>query len=295
MMATNNSWNGGYGGGNASTAKYSNYASSPGGGGGFLAGSQGGFDSPGTGAKKFAKQSLRPVAIKHLLRAKVEVEGAGPMLDNEELSMVKIIGRVSKAGVASTVLKYMISDGPHNIECVKFMSDSSDPTDVQTFSEGSYVKVIGIAKMNSKTNVLQLSNIFVFPVTSMDEVTYHNLECIYSYLQITRGSSGGAPHGQNMTADQSNAYNSSAYASNNQQGFQQGAMGGGQNPYSHLPRIDSQIISLFDKYQDGVDINTIMGTLRSVGSQQEIGEAVERLENEGHIYDMGDGRFCKTT
>ncbi|KAJ3013146.1 UNVERIFIED_CONTAM: replication factor A protein 2 [Siphonaria sp. JEL0065] len=246
-------------------------------------------------AKRYSKQSLRPVSIKHLLRAKAEVEGANPMLDNEELSMVKIIGRVSKATAVSTFLKYSIADGPHSIECIKFMNDqSTDSNDVQTFSEGSYVKVIGNVKVNGKSNTLQVTNIFVFPVTSMDEVTYHNLECVYSYLQMTRGNDAMQTHGGNMTTDQSNAYNSSAYANtSNQHNFQQGG-NAGNNQYAHLPRIEAQIMGLLDKYQDGVDVNTIMGTLRSVGSQDEIGGALGRLEGEGHVYDMGDGRFCKT-
>ncbi|KAJ3066670.1 DNA-directed RNA polymerase I subunit rpa2 [Rhizoclosmatium hyalinum] len=300
MMGGGNNWNSGYGGGGSGgAAKYStNYAAnsnngagfnSPG-SGGFLSASQGGgFDaSPGLGGKRFGKQSLRPVSLKHLARAKAEVEGAPPMLDNEELSYVKIIGRISKASVASTLLKYMVTDGPYSVECVKYLSDSADPNDVQTFSEGTCVKVVGIAKINSKKNVLELSGIFVYPVTNMDEVTYHNLECIYHHLQLTRGV-GGAMPGQ-MTADQSNAFNSTAYA-NNTNAFQQP---GATNHYAHLPPMEAQIMGLLDKYQDGVDLDNIMGSLRSVGAPADIRGALERLENEGHIYDTGDGRYCKT-
>ncbi|KAJ3013278.1 UNVERIFIED_CONTAM: hypothetical protein HDU68_000782 [Siphonaria sp. JEL0065] len=118
----------------------------------------------------------------------------------------------------------------------------------------------------------------------MDEVTYHNLECVYSYLQTTRGTDAMQTDGGNMTTDHSNACNSSACSNtNNQNNFQQA--GNASNQYAHLPRIEAQIMGLLDKYQDGVDVNTIMGTLRSVGSQDEIGYVFTMQLSEGGVRD----------
>ncbi|KAJ3064374.1 hypothetical protein HDU98_012206 [Podochytrium sp. JEL0797] len=133
---------GGYNGGGGGAAKYStNYAnaSPQPQGGGFSASQGGGFDSPGGGGKQFRKQSLRPVSIKHLSRARAETEGASLVLDGEEMNMVKVIGRITKASVASTVMKYLVSDGNHNVECVKFLSpeQGGDLADTQTFRQAS--------------------------------------------------------------------------------------------------------------------------------------------------------------
>ncbi|KAJ3117545.1 DNA-directed RNA polymerase I subunit rpa2 [Physocladia obscura] len=307
MSGGNSNWNSGYGGA-GNTTKYNSYGnnnnSNSNNGNNYRSNTnsyspqpqqQGGFsnsqhvagfaDSPST-QKKFTNQSLRPVSIKHLLRAKVETEGNPPSLDGEELGLVKIIGRVSKASVNSTSLKYVVSDGPYNIECSKFVgADNVDGNDYNTFSEGTYVKIIGTAKMYK--NAVTLSNIFVFPVPEFDEITYHNLECVYIHLLLTRGDPMTV---SNMTADQSNAYNSTAYAAGGSTPGG-GAINSKNHPYSHLPRVQGQIMLTLSKSADPVPRDTIFAALRGVANDADIGEALQSLENEGHLYDNGDSTY----
>ncbi|KAJ3212781.1 replication factor A protein 2 [Entophlyctis luteolus] len=231
--------------------------------------------------QKFANQTLRPVSIKHLLRARAEIEGNPPVLDGIELGLVRIVGRITKTSVTSTALKYVLAEGPHTIECSKLMgSDMSDSAELNAFSEGTFVKVFGAAKIYKSQ--VQVANMFVYPITNFDEVTYHSLECVYVHLKLTRGEEMTNP----MTVDQSNALNSSVYAVSSSNGL--------ANKYSQYPRVQASILSILDKYTDAVPKSVLIAQMRGIAPPSEIEMAFNALESEGFIYDNGDQSFQKT-
>ncbi|KAJ1561315.1 replication factor A protein 2, partial [Cladochytrium tenue] len=200
----NNNFGGGGGGAFSNFNSYSAANNSPAGGGG---GGYGGFggggggtfspsqtNSPGTGAKPRTSWSARPVTIKHLLTASQEVGGENALfeLDGHEFSTAVVVGRVQRATSTSTFTSYIIEDGTGQIDIRKWVQKSNesdfDAAAEETYPVGAYLRVVGAMRPYQGKTYLQAHAIF--PIQSVDEITYHILDAVYAHLYITRG---GAP------------------------------------------------------------------------------------------------------
>ncbi|KAI8608953.1 hypothetical protein BC830DRAFT_1173974 [Chytriomyces sp. MP71] len=267
-MSGNGGWNGGYAGGggqygNTSTG-FGGYGGSA--AGGFVSGSQGGGDSPSQ--KTFRNGTLVPVTVRMLVSAKPLSADAPLMLANHELSNVRIMGRITRSQVTSQLVRYTVTDGAHSVECTKFgAGDGTDAADAPAFAEGTYVKVFGLAKFNTKNATVIINTNHVAPVSGMDEVTFHNLECVYVHLQMTRGTDVLQNPAMNPT--QSNAFHNSAYSAGATPGGGFNQNSAGNTKYAGLPRVEASILQLLDA-QDALYQDAIQQSLRGIASAQEI-------------------------
>ncbi|KAJ3307753.1 replication factor A protein 2, partial [Blyttiomyces sp. JEL0837] len=276
--------------------------SSPGGGGG---GGGGGFTTPGGGGEtpkgpggnRRGDQSLRPVTIKNLQRARQDGADMNPFnLDGRELATAVVIGRVTRTLSQSTFNVYTIHDGTAQMDVKKWIDkdasvDEFSEDSNEMFPEGSYVKAIGTLRMKMKSTDLELHAFSVRPVESMDEITYHFLDCIYVHLYLTRpmldtsAQHMGGGHQQqqqqqfHLNQEQSDAFQKSAYNNNNN-----------NNGYQFNNTLQERICNLVRGNE--CTIGTIIHNMRAYASEQEIRGMVGHLETEGYLCntnpDMGE-------
>jgi replication factor A2 len=117
-----------------------------------------------------------------------------------------LVGRVTKATSHSTRTSYQITDSTGTADVVKWIDKNPDAEmdaegaaifkyGVSSFrlswiftfvsSEGSYVRVYANYRTFQGKAAIQANHISV--VDSIDEVTHHNLDCIYTSLYLTKG------------------------------------------------------------------------------------------------------------
>ncbi|KAJ1562485.1 replication factor A protein 2 [Cladochytrium tenue] len=293
----NNNFGGGGGGAFSNFNSYSAANNSPagaggGGYGGFGGGGGGTFspsqtNSPGTGAKPRTSWSARPVTIKHLLTASQEVGGENALfeLDGHEFSTAVVVGRVQRATSTSTFTSYIIEDGTGQIDIRKWVQKSNesdfDAAAEETYPVGVYLRVVGAMRPYQGKTYLQAHAIF--PIQSVDEITYHILDAVYAHLYITRGGAPSAPQ-HNLNAAQSAAYASSAYAQKPGLGGGGGGGGGGD-----LGRVGQAIMELMNANKNlDVPEDHILHALRAIAPEHEIRSNLSSLDQEGYIFASSD-------
>ncbi|KAJ3130967.1 replication factor A protein 2 [Physocladia obscura] len=220
-------------------------------------------------------------------------------INKEIKKQVRIIGRVSKASVNSTSTKYTVSDGLNNVDCSKFM-DQDNIDECTKIDEGTYVKVIGSVKLYR--NTITLTNIFALVVSEFNEITFHNLECVYIHLLLRQRDQlvynvvyreklykkQKQQPTSNLAADEFNAFN--AYDTN---GGSRGGGGTGMNdPFPQFHGIEKEVMLLLKKAgNESVFRGSIFVALRGSGDEFEIENAVEQLLSDSNIFDDGNDSY----
>jgi len=284
-MSRNNSNRGNYGNTN------NNYsANGLAGDGGMYMSSQS-ESSPGAGSpsQKGSRtgpynQSLIPVTIKQLLSASQDhPDGTGFKLDGRELNQITIVGVILSVTKKDTNVQFKLSDSSGVIE-VRIWMDSSDNNDVialkeKDWKEGAYVRVIG--HLRSFLNSRSVLAFRIIPITNFNEVTFHHLDVIYVHLYNTFGPPANATN----AGQQSNNF------------FQGGGNGYVPNQSStggdRLTDFQRMVLGTFKESRDvnGTHTNAVIQRLNSRGypaSAFEVREAIQFLNNEGHIYSTID-------
>ncbi|KAJ3417143.1 DNA-directed RNA polymerase I subunit rpa2 [Chytridiales sp. JEL 0842] len=269
---------GGYGGYGGQTTMNNFGSPAPhGGGGGFFSPSQVDSPSVGGGKKQYREQTLRPVTIKQLNSAQADVADGPFKLDNHELSLILLVGKITKATSQSTRTQYQITDGTGTADVLKYLDKNPDmmPVDEEApmFSEGTYVRVYAHYRSNHGKAQIQAHHISA--VQSMDEVTYHNLECVYTHLYLSRGALNTTAPAVQLNAAQNAAYSNSEYAPQHGQQNHGG--------YMNLTPVQSQIMQCLRNTEEA-DVQTIYFSCRGLGDEDSIRQELEYLCSEGHIY-----------
>lgn len=218
------------------------------------------------------------------------------MVDNTELSYVTIVGRLNNMTQQSTHTMYNIDDGTAALEVKRFYN-SNDQDDDETGDaqheevvEGTYVRAIGNIKAFGQRKILVAFK--VVPVTSMDEITYHSLECMMVHLALSRGVAPTAALKsatlQSINTNQQQQHlKSSDYAP--QYGGQ--AMQGVQIGDSMFTPLQNEIMKLAQQCgsdPEGADMGSVLFRLRGMSTEADIRSAVDWLISEGHLYNTSD-------
>ncbi|WEW57359.1 Replication factor A protein 2 [Emydomyces testavorans] len=167
------------------------------GGGGFMAEA-----SSSQGAKRYTKESLRPVTIKQINDASQPYPDAEFKIDGTEVTQVSFVGQVRNISQLTTFITYKLDDGTGEVEVKRWLDnadrpdgppgdpmDTGEPTtghgDKKEIVTNGYAKVWG--KLSSFNNRRSVTAHVIRPLTNMDEYHYHFLEATAIHLFFTRG------------------------------------------------------------------------------------------------------------
>ena len=269
--------------------------------GGFLAepssmhGGQGGVDSP-AGKKRMTNQSIRAVTVKQILDCPQSPSDSTQfVMDGQELGQVTLVGCIRRIVQQSTNTNYTLEDGTGSIEA-KLWFDANESEYLSNkrgaVRENSYVHMVAVVRFVAGRRMLNVTKIR--PVQDFNEVTFHLLEAISSYLQLTRGQpgqQGGMRAGSGMAGGARMPSNND-YPTNSAYAPQQ-AMGGGgsgmMDDFSPLQRSVLEKAAELGRGADGVQIDLLRKRVAALGfPEANVSEAVDWLMGEGHLYQTTD-------
>lgn len=284
------------------------YEGGGGGGGGYQNAEEGGKDKK----KPKVNQACHAVTIRQVLTAE-KVEEAWKV-DGEEVSTVVVVGCIFEIAEKSTSIGYKITDGSGAI-VVNSWTSSEQQSEVQLdrrakMQTSTYVRCAGAIRdyQGRKTiNAFDLS-----PITDMNELTHHFLECISTHLLLTKGpppdeggSGGGAVSHSQEAAPGFGMYGGGAGAG---VGFQVSGMRASSGTGSYAPlgavaasmdvnQVQDAVLKEFQKCEDstGLSIRTVITALKGRISQEQVKDAVSFLTTEGHLYSTIDDEHFKST
>ena len=152
--------------------------------------SQGGGNRGGN-RKSYEEQTLIPVTAKMLLSTIPNGEGSLALADGRELHQVSIVGAVRTAADNSTNVTYELEDGTGLIEIKQWNTDNDCRALAEMRSrctqEHVYIKCMGQIKDYDGKKTLVADHVRI--VNSIDEVTHHFLEVVYSGETFKRAGS----------------------------------------------------------------------------------------------------------
>jgi len=237
----------------------------------------GGFNTPqgGEDKKRSGKRNnnIVPVTVAQILTAKhdddVFISG------NLELAQVTIVGLIKAVNESATRTDYEIDDmtGP-TIEARQFNetdeNEEGGGNQASTaFPVNTYVRVNGLIRAFSGKRSLNCHKIM--PVTDMNEVTCHMLECVYANASSSQQASSGGGAGGAVDVG-----------------------GGGQIPGLSPLQSQVQMIIRKETSERGCSIDDICQSMRSVAPKA-IRDAIEFLSIEGLIYSTIDDEHFQAT
>ncbi|KAJ3043024.1 replication factor A protein 2 [Rhizophlyctis rosea] len=301
----------GGGGGNPGST-YNNYSGGGGqnygGGGGGNQGNAGGFisqspfgggsqgDSPSTVKRSgTGQQNLRPVTVKQLLDAKQLLPDAPFKVDGQDITQVSIVGRIQNIQQLATNITYMIDDGTGVIEARKWLeeNDNSDYEGQrrdQQFTEGTYVRICGhFRSFKDKRNIMAFS---VRRIESVDEITYHNLECIFVHMHLTRGP---LPQHSSNTAQSNTQFTNQQQ--NNPYAPQEGVTTYAQDD-GNMSRVHSEVLRVIRQHgnsTEGITVHAVADRCRGFADINGVRSAINDLCGEGLLYSTTDEDHFRAT
>ncbi|CAI0376466.1 unnamed protein product [Linum tenue] len=154
--------------------------------GGFMASqsTQMGDGTP-SAAKTRDSHGLVPATVKMISQASQSGDEKSKFaINGVDVTNVTVVGMVSDIVEKVTDMGFIIDDGTGRIGCKRWVSDGFDKMEAEAIQDGKYVRVNG--HLNSYQGTTNLVAFSVRPVTNFDEVTFHHIDCIYSYLQNTK-------------------------------------------------------------------------------------------------------------
>lgn len=253
-------------------------------GGGFLESSH--YDNQGGNQSqnkpRASEQTLRPVTIKQMLNSQSAHGDSEFRIDNVDVTQVTFVGIVRKESEQQTNIAYTLEDGTGSIDVRQWLDQNHEEVPEEKEKRAqmmfNYVRVVGrLTQFNNKTHVVAFQ---IRPIINADEISHHFLEAILTHLQFTKGS---APGGASMDNFTSSAYNAGNFKSNNDQGS-----GGG---------IHKEVIAVINQFahlDQGAEINQVVSRLQGKYSEPQVKEAIDFLQNEGHLYATIDEYHVKS-
>ncbi len=280
-------------------------------GGGYIANSMGfegangeasGKGGGGVGRNR-EKQSHIPVTIRQVLETNASGTEDKPVIDGQEIYLVSLVGCIVKIEEKSTKAVYMIEDGTGRINVDVFVDAEESPLKSQRRSactEHTYVHVVG--KVNTFNNKHSIQSIGMQPISDMNEITLHFLEAIYSHLYSTKGPlhpynggvGGKMEQGVGITGSkQFNEGFDRGYGASNYGG----GTGGAGYVDGDLTPAQQRVLDVFnqDSSDQGLTVVQVQKTLGGQITPLEVGQAVELLNNDGHLYTTTDEYHFKST
>jgi replication factor A2 len=231
------------------------------------------------GSKPVA-QTMRNVTIHQILK---EVSGDDQYrVDGVDLSTFYIVGRIVDRSENSTALKLKVDDGTGSIEVIHYVEDTNPLIQVaaQEWTVNSYVRVCGHMRgMDGKQSIVAFR---IKVVTDFNEITYHNLQCIFQHLHLTKGAAPPASGPPMMMQGQ---------AAHHIQAAQQPS--GNKLHYDVLAIYNEAVHN-----ESGLSMSYVLDTLRSRGMPYTLAQVqttVDFLTNEGQLYSTTDDQHHRST
>lgn len=296
---------GGFGGGGAGYGGGGGYGSGDYGGGGYMSqgggtgygGGGGGYGGGGSGGRSGGgyNDSLVAATIKQVHEAQA---GSGDdkhyNINGVSSSQVTLVARIIKAEVQMTAISLVLDDGTGTIDGSHMLPADEDAANEhavakrQRITDGAWVRVVaGVQVVDGKRN---LAVFRVRPVDDYNEIVYHRLDVVRTFLAQTRGKAGAKGAGGGMGAG----------------GF--GTMGGNTgvadvgNAVTDSLALNPIQRAAYDYVQarhspdgPGVSVEDIMRDVPGFSSIQMVKEVMEHLASDGHVFTTVDENhysFC---
>ncbi|CAG8560646.1 11307_t:CDS:2 [Paraglomus brasilianum] len=244
------------------------------------------------------KQSLRPVTIGQIMKA--EEYDKTLLIDEEEVSQIKLIANVCSVGVNASCTTYILGDGTGTIKAKEWHAD-----DESAFKErimvNTYVQIFGNLKATETERYVSIFQ--TRPVTDYNELTHHYLEVLSVHLSITRGSlpppqqalPSSSFSGQSETSSLSylpyGMYSNNVPILNNDEGFVSPL----HKEIRRLVRQWANTRNGLGESDDGMEINELVLRLQSTYGRDTVRDGVQWLINEGHLYTTMDEEHVRIT
>eukprot|EP00794_Sanderia_malayensis_P004687 gene4687-5302_t len=267
-----------------------------GGGGGFMTEeSQTNLDSSLSEVKqrKDKVQSLIPCTVAMLYQAKFDKVTDVFKFDDIELHQVSIVGVIREVQESSTNLLFKVDDMTADSIIVRRWMDPEDSGKESKkrsqCREDAFVRVYGHVKSFQDTPCLIAFSIL--PVSDPNEISYHMIDVVHSFLAIKKGPSIRPPAG-NASEERSPMSANRSINAGGADAFRSG--GGGQS--SGLNGPHKQVLDAIIDCQDeeGIALATLKSSLRNLNNH-DLKKALEFLSNEGHIYSTIDDDHYRST
>ncbi|XP_065062073.1 replication protein A 32 kDa subunit-like [Rhopilema esculentum] len=259
-----------------------------GGGGGFMTDdSPSKLDSSQTKkSMKSMRETLWPVTNAMLHKAQYDNISEMFKFDDIELHQVTIVGVIREVQESSTNILYKVDDmTADSIIVRKWIEPDENPAEAirrSQYRENSYVRVYG--HMKSLQDKKCLVAFKIAPVKDFNEITYHMLDVIHSFLYKTKVVDKG-------DVNMSGVFNT---------GTETAGLDGKKvfsAPNTHgMSVIERQILDMVYVCRDeqGVSIDAMKQQLRGISNAQ-LKETLDFLSNEGHIYSTIDEEHFLST
>ncbi|KAJ7109452.1 hypothetical protein C8R44DRAFT_802555 [Mycena epipterygia] len=250
------------------------------GGGGFLqqSGSPGGSQgSPG--AKTPASQSLRPVTIAQIRKAKQMHSDADWTMDETPIGQITVVGELYEHKVFTTNRTFGIDDGTGRMEAKMWTETPEDQKENTSWrgipfkGDPVYVRVTGSIKTHNAKRYIHANNIRL--VKDPNEVYFHILEVISVHVILQKG----LPPRPGQEPQAAPVQGQSAYAI--------------QSRPAHIPAMFSPMADNVVRYLSSLPPNpegTHVGDIAKALNYpaMELSDTVDRLIDEGHIFTTVD-------
>ncbi|KAG1671624.1 hypothetical protein FOA52_006855 [Chlamydomonas sp. UWO 241] len=231
-------------------------------------------------------QTMRDVTVRQLIRENANASDDQYKVDGIELTTFYIVGRIIERHEGNTMLKLKVDDGTGCIEVVHYQDEDNELMNVaaQEWTVNSYVRACGTARSGRSMLALRIK-----PIKDFNEVTYHNLQCIFQHLHLTKGiaPAGSAPP----------AFGGAPAAAG---GFGGGAPGGSA-PASGVEKLRADVLAVYNEggqTDRGLSVDDVLAKLTQRGVQinrTELLTTIEYLTNEGHLFSTTDDQHHKST
>ena len=279
------------GGGGGGGGDYSSYSTGAGGGGFLpsndLSSSQPTSSSPAAMKGKRDPQSLLPVTIRQLLSASSVHDKF--QLDGRDVMQVTVVAQVRQMQAMATNVQYTLNDGTGEMLCQVYISEEHPNATRGDVVQYSYVRVIGALKA-SPDGKRRIQGYHVLAVTDHNDLTYHQIEAIYTHFKHTNKQPSAAPTAAAAAAP--TAYGASSYS-------QPAAAGGpgGAAPMLEpgLSEAHNRVLGAFYHHasEQGASVAEVAATLKM--SVQQVNAIVAELSEDGHLYSTIDEEHFKST
>ncbi|PRW56187.1 replication A 32 kDa subunit A-like [Chlorella sorokiniana] len=249
-----------------------------------------------SGKKNFENksQTLRAVTIKQLADASAQRVDDSLAIDGRDVSNITLVGKVLSTNESGLTYGLEIDDGTGKAAVKIWISDDDSELDKQRRAEwraGSYVRVHGhISNFGKNQEVIAFN---IRPVTDHNEITYHFLQCIFQHAHLVKGAPGGG-----AVKQEQGGYGAPAAAAPAAGGYGGAPAAGGYNPNGGLSAVQADVMNFFnapDAQGDaGISLDDVLARAGGRYSMVQIREAVDALQNEGHLYSTIDENHFKS-
>ncbi|GLJ27476.1 hypothetical protein SUGI_0539120 [Cryptomeria japonica] len=269
-------------------------------GGGFMPSqatqvNEGGFSS----ARKTGNSTgLLPLTVKQISQAtqKHSDDSSNYIIDGVDVNNVTLVGMVFNKEERITDVSFYLDDGTGKIEVKRWVNDAMESTEMAVVQNGSYVRVHG--HLRSFQNKKHVNAFSVRPITDFNEITFHNLECIFTRLYNLKVQGGGVTQTPTSPIVKGSPMGPPGVASHTA-GVNQFTSPGPVSMVASKEDLHRRVQNIFEEpanlaIEQGVHVDEVARRLPG-STKKQIMDAIAFLSNEGYIYSTIDEYHFKST